>query len=95
MAKAGFGPPTSSLLRRRRTWESAIAMYTSNIVAPEALTKNENTTLGENVATKTPLTPAALASSKARAGTRRLLVLTRERGASPLSAMENNTREET
>ena len=65
------------------------------MTVPDELTRNANTALGETIANTTPITPAIEPSQIERAGTRRALTSTSQRGASPLSASTCSTREHT
>ena len=62
---------------------------------PVVLIRNANTRLGETIAMTTPITPTSEPSRIDRAGTRRELTSTSQRGASPRSAITCSTREQT
>src|SRR5262245_14258161 len=69
--------------------------YTNRITVPEVLTRNANTPCGDRIAQTTPITPAMEPSTIERAGTRRELTSTSQRGASPRSASTCRAREQT
>src|SRR5262245_1772973 len=70
----------------------ATKVYVNIINAPEEFIRKLNSFSGAIQLSSITMKPKALPSRMARAGTWRLFTAVSQRGASPLSAMANNTR---